>query len=259
MQTYLSGLVITIDSVAKRRITIIALCVLFMAVMAGVTVWVVAVLSSSAHSFSDRLAEATAIIAGRTLLLALIAAIVAVMAYAAATGLPDLKLQVSFPFSTVNCPRFEAIKDEHGSINSRPFKQTTGTVLLRNESAYSAKNPAVIVPLESMYAAGDFDQLRNAGWVITGFSNTNGVTAVQWDGGPNYSVHGKSVRQLPPLQIQRLIHRDKDGAPGFDPPGFWVELLADGYRRVIFVPVDFVVEKVSLYMTLPRHKIPEWL
>jgi hypothetical protein len=195
MPTYPHGLVLKVDSLAKRRIAITALCVLLIAVMAGVAVWAAVVLATSGHSLSDRLAEASLIIAGGTLVLALIAAIVAVMAYAAATGMPDLKFQVSFPFSTVNRPAFKAEERDPGVFTTvAPLKQTTGTVQLLNESTYCARNPAVIVRLESMYAAGDPAPLRKDGWVIIGFSNTNGVTAVQWDGGPNYSVHGKSVR-----------------------------------------------------------------
>ena len=73
------------DSRLRRRTVIIALCALLIVVTALAAVWINAVLSSSAHDFSDRLAEGSAIIAGGTLVLALIAAVVAVMAYAAAT------------------------------------------------------------------------------------------------------------------------------------------------------------------------------
>src|SRR5258707_8330108 len=82
------------DSRRQRRAAIAALGLVLAVVTALVALWVNAVLSSSSHTFSDHLAEASAIIAGGTLLLALIAAVVAVMAYAVATGQPDLKLQV---------------------------------------------------------------------------------------------------------------------------------------------------------------------
>jgi hypothetical protein len=221
---------------ANRIAALGCLCTLLVGVMAGVGIWVVLVLSSGAHSFADRLAEAGVIFAGGTLALALIAAVVAVMAYAAATGQPDLMLQVDFPFSALNTPTFEARqKDEEGWLYTADYKQGTGVILLSNESVYSAKNPAVTVRLQNLYARTDTAALRNAGWSIIGFANTVGVTAVQWDGGPNYSVHGKSVRQLPPLELRQLRYPVDRG-----PASLEFVLLADGYRRKISMPVKIL-------------------
>jgi hypothetical protein len=210
------------------------------------------VLASRAHSFSDRLAEAGVIIAGGTLLLALIAAVVAVMAYAAATGLPDLRLQVRFPFSKANRPSFD-VTEEYQLVSARDFMQTTATVQLRNDSGFSARNPAVIVRLDNAYSDGDPAKIRNAGWVIVGFASTAGITAIQWDGGPTYSVHGNSVRQLPFLALQKFSHPASQG-----PPRLTFELLADGYRRVVHMPVDLVVDGRSLYPQ-PEGEAPGWL
>jgi hypothetical protein len=60
-----------------------------------------------------------------------------------------------------------------------------------------------------------------------------------FNGGPNYSVHGKSVRQLPPLRLGRLKHLVGDG-----PPSILFELLADGYRQEVYMDVDLVVDGV---------------
>jgi hypothetical protein len=222
-----------LDPGANRSTAIGLLCALLVAVAAGTAVWIALVLSSHAHSFSDRLAETGVIIAGATLVLALIAAVVAVMAYAAATGLPDLKLRVSFPFSAVNRPRFKAYAGEEGWLYAEGFKQITGTILLRNESRYSAKNPAVTVRLDNLYVANSPEAPSLNGWIVIGFASTLGVTTVQWDGGPNYSVHGKSSRQLPPLNLQQLRY-----PVGRGPAGLWFELLADGYRREVYLPVE---------------------
>lgn len=246
----------------NRSTAIGLLCTLLAAVAAGTAVWIALVLSSHAHSFSDRLAEAGVIIAGATLVLALIAAVVAVMAYAAATGLPDLKFQVDFPFSRINWPRFRAssVDEEDGAwLYAESFKQTTGTILLRNDSAYSAKNPAVIVRLQNLYFLDDADAVLSAGWVVIGFANTLGVTAAQWDGGPNYSVHGKSIRQLPALRLQRLKH-----PLGRGPSGLSFELLADGYRREVFLPVEFRLpseqeEPAEQDQAAPEEVPPRWL
>jgi hypothetical protein len=235
-----------LDSRRRRLLAIIGLVALLLAVTAGVVVWVNSITSSHSHGFSDRMAEDTVIIAGGTLALALIAAVVAVMAFAAATGLPDLKLQIQFPFSLPNSPVFEGeVHDKNypfydeGLLQAKKFKQTIGTISISNLSGYSAKNPSVVVHLIGMtFTSNDFSSDR--GWVTVGFANTIGVTDVQWDGGPTYSIHGHSIRQLPELDLESVREwRSR----GFPPPELRFELLAEGYRRVMKVPVTFTQER----------------
>jgi hypothetical protein len=161
MRSQAHGLASRLDSRARRRSSIIGLAGLLVVVTGGAGAWICVVLASRAHSFSDRLAEASVITAGGTLLLALIAAVVAVMAYAAATGLPDLRLQVRFPFSKANRPSFD-VTEEYQLVSARDFMQTTATVQLRNDSGFSARNPAVIVRLDNAYSDGDPAKIRNA-------------------------------------------------------------------------------------------------
>lgn len=60
-----------------------------------------------------------------------------------------------------------------------------------------------------------------------------GIVAFQWDGGPNYAIHGHSTRYLPELNLQGLRGiRER-------PPTIVIRLLADGYsRREIILPVE---------------------
>jgi hypothetical protein len=241
------------DSRLQRRAAIAALGLVLVVVTALVALWVDAVLSSSSHTFSDRLAEASAIIAGGTLLLALIAAVVAMMAYAAATGQPDLRLQVRFEFSHPNRPVFSANVDQQNWIAADRFKQTWGTISLRNDSGYPARNPAVIVRLKGM--AFLWDEYSNSDeWVIIDFANTVGILSVQWDGGPNYSIHGHSTRALPRLNLDRLWHIPVRGKPALS-----FELLADGYKRDITVPVNFIVDEQPIFPTDEKDQAPDWL
>jgi hypothetical protein len=253
------------DSRRRRLLAIIALCVLLFAVTAGVAVWVNLVTSSHGHSFTDRMAEDTVIIAGGTLALALIAAVVAVMAFAVATGQPDLKLRVEFPFSLPNEPVFERVTDEEGAIQAKKFKQTTGTISVLNFSGYSAKNPSVVMHLIGMaFTSNDFS--RDRGWVTIGFANTIGVVAVQWDGGATYSIHGHSTRQLPELDLESVRQIPEWAIPGVQEwaptSGSWrtvhdphlvFELLAEGYRRVVKVPVMFVEERSRIRRPARRN------
>ena len=41
-------------------------------------------------------------------------------------------------------------------------------------------------------------------WTVVDFISTNGISAVQWDGGPAYSIHGRSTRRLPILYLDNL-------------------------------------------------------
>lgn len=74
-----------------------------------------------------------------TCLLTAVAAIVVLLAYLAATGRPDLDIEVTFNFSSPNEPVFLAEDDDDGIAGSRrrkSFKQTWATVTLNNSSEY---------------------------------------------------------------------------------------------------------------------------
>jgi hypothetical protein len=206
------------------------------------------------------------VFAGATLLLAGIAAVVALLAYAVSTGLPDIEVSLRFPFSRVNNLEFVADLQSDGRLRARQFKQTNATVLLHNKSSYPARNPAVLVRLNAMvFTHGTMKPVTQSAepvfymgkdplgeWVIIGYSNTNGTTAVQWDGGLNFSIHGNSIRKLPNLDLDNLT-----GIPEWGTPEITLEILADGYRRVVTLPVDFTVDDESRF---PLAEVkPEWI
>ena len=176
---------------------------------------------------------------------------VALLAYAVSTGPPDLQIQVWFNFSDANNPVFQADGKEPASLWARQFKQLTGTIRVRNNSSYSAKNPAVIIRLRDMVFLRDSYE---ANWVMIEFASTNGIMAVQWDGGPSYSIHGNSTRRLPDLLLDRLHMY-----PGSKEPGLIIELLADGYRKEVLIPVGFTVDDVSQFPREDKEANPEWM
>jgi hypothetical protein len=117
----------------------------------------------------------------------------------------------------------------------------------------------VTVRLENLYVASSPEEPSLNGWIVIGFANTLGITAVQWDGGPNYSVHGKSIRQLPPLD-PRPLRQPVDRGPA----GLSFELLADGYRREVLIPVELRLapeqeQPPEQEVTEPEHLPPHWL
>jgi hypothetical protein len=236
------------DSRVQRRLLLGTYSVLLLAVAGGTAAVAVTLLSSHGGS-ADHLAEVGDAFAGGTLLLALLAGAVAVQAYAYASGLPRLMFQVQFEFSEPNKPVFQAELEDNGWTKARDFKQTTGRVILRNVSAYSARNPAVVARLHGMAFLGQGNSMRK-NWTTIVFVNTVGATAIQWDGGPAYSIHGHSTRHIP-LDLSKLWH-----IPAWGVPSITFELLAEGYRRVVNVPVDFTLDGH------PRFNIrdqPDWL
>lgn len=240
-----------------RRLALLGcvfIVILFIALLAAIAVLVTMLKTAS---LSDRLVEVGDILAGATLVLTIVAALVAVLAYAVATGLPDLKVRVSFPFSSPNVPRFRAVLDsENGDMLSNEFKQVSMTVSVSNESNYSARNPAVIVSLRGMaFLDREVGHAQQQGWTVIRFANTQGITEVQWDGGGDYSIHGKSVRKLPDLWLYRLRK-----VASWPDPLIKVQLLADGYSKEISIPVEFVIDDEPVFLSnSENHRVDEWL
>lgn len=251
------------------------------------TVILTAMALTSRGQTSDKLAAAGDVMVGATLFLAVIAALVALLAYAVSTGLPDLQVSIQFdassPESSSNNSSFDAEVLDDGTIRAKNYndaadvyfktdqgtltaqvntgqgKQTTASVFVRNNSGYSARNPAVIIQLDAM-AFFDKNELSET-WTITNIAEISeldgmgkGCMSVQWDGGPTYSIHGNSIRRLPDLDFSDLWV-----LPGWGSPGLKIILLADGYRKEVRLPVDFTVDGISQVREEDWEYQPDWL
>jgi hypothetical protein len=230
-----------------RKIILFSYGALLLAIVA-ITVlggWIA--LDFTGLKLADRAAVLADVIACSTLMLALIAALIALQAYATATGLPDLRIQVWFSYSLKNRPGFRATLADDGSFMTQaPPEQTVATISVRNISDYSAKNPAVIIRLLAMSCCA-VDQ--SDGWVVIDRAADGGATVLQWDGGPMFCVHGGSVRRLPALNLIHVRHVREWGEPLLK-----VELLADGgYKRTAVLPVDFIQDNDVLDGDMSRH------
>lgn len=240
------------DSRVQRRAALRLYGILLIGAVAVTGAWAWLIWQGSG-STADHLAETGDLLTGGTLALALIAGFVALQAYAAATGLPDLEFQITFGFSLPNRPVLRATSDEYGQFQiAAPFRQIYSTVTVRNMSGYSARNPAVIIRLRAMAFS---PSLESKGWVDIDFAQTQGVTAVQWDGG-DYSIHGRSSRRLPGLDFTGL-----HTIPEWGEPAFVIELLAEGgYRREIEIPVRFIPDDNEWEEEIPASdRPPSWL
>jgi hypothetical protein len=237
------------DAGLRRRVILVASGT-FVLIAGLATAAAVIALSVSSASLADRTAEISDVFAGATLLLTLVAALVALLAYAVSTGRPDLKLQIRFESSQPNRPVFKSVA-ENGWLKAERSEQTVGTISVRNDSIYPAKSVAIVVWLEGMAFAGEVQDLRQAGWVVNEFASRTDIEAMQWDGDPAALIHGYSVRQLAVLDLAglRILQGSQGGTIKFD-------FLADGYRRIIWMPVNFTVGGTPQF-SIPKV-LPEW-
>ena len=210
---------------------------------------------TSASSTADRLAAAGDILVGATLLLAIVASAVAVLAYAVSTGTPDLQISVQFGCFPAEEGRFAVtFEDDQGGKHAVDNGQLKCSIRLRNNSSYSARNPAVVVRLKSMaFRSPESSQ----DWAQIDFDRQSGIKAMQWDGGPVYSVHGHSTRRLPDLNLIGL-------RTAYDYSNPWdhalrFEILADGYRREVSIPVDFIEFDRRRSPAVEMGFLPDWL
>lgn len=232
-----------------------------LAVYAGLLILIaliigIAVLLWLSSPSSDRLTVVANLLSFGTLLLALVAGIVALAAYSAATGLPNLRLKFIEPitsprsiiFATADRDNYSDPEPEDIAI---PGDDNIIRISVENTTNYAARTPAVILEFrgcairQNMYAA------TNAWTATQRVYCTGDVQAVQWDGGPNYAIHGKSIRHLPEINLQGLYAIPDDD----DPPEMIVRLLADGYsRQAIRLDISFVAKSKK-----PPGMEPKWL
>jgi hypothetical protein len=130
------------------------------------------------------------------------------------------------PVSPPGCPlllregskKRESNESSPGQILSGPF---TINIRLRNDSSYSARNPAVAVEVFGANFSAETPAIGE-GWTIPS-GNLKAFTKVQWDGGPVYSIHGDWERRLR-FTVSHV--RYYESVPQ---PKVVINLLAEGY------------------------------
>jgi hypothetical protein len=153
---------------------------------------------------------------------------VALIAYLAATGRPDLEPQLHFPNSDVNRPVLRAAPSQR-QIERSP--QSVGNVVLVNRSRYSARNPGIRIELDGLGGLAP-----QPGWTGIASENDTGTVAIQWDGGADYLIHGNWSRVLPNLDFGFVSESKSDR-----PPQLVVTVAADGLKPTAHrVPVTIL-------------------
>lgn len=214
----------------------------------------------SKANLSDRLAEVADVIAAGTAVLGVLAGLVALQAYAAATGLPNLEVQVWFSTSAKNMPVFLAEEVSADILQTtEPSQQTTATISLHNKSSYSARDPVVTVKISPILSSLNGRLPLGGEWIpfqLPDESLGSREMVIQWDGGAGNIIHGHSLRRLPDLQLGALsCHRSER------PPQMRVDIMADGgYRRHADLRLSFLSDRDARGNTNLSHgAAPEWL
>jgi hypothetical protein len=189
----------------------------------------------------DRLAVISNFLSFGTLLLALVAGVVALAAYSAATGRPNLRVALIFP-DAANEARF-VIPNE----GDPPSGDIIVGVGVKNTSAYAARTPTVLITFYDAAIKKDM-YVQEDDWAAT--AEKGDIWVLQWDGGPNYTIHGDSFRIIENINLKGLF------AYSDAQPKIGIRLLADGYSRPeIKLPIEFTTGPIP-----PRDKSPmEWL
>lgn len=186
------------------------------------------------------------IFAAGTLLLGLIAGVVALLAYAVSTGLPDLELGFMFRDQ-------DPYKREQIYVKNAEWWKRVAYIWVDNKSNYAARNAAVIVQLRpetGLYKTFSNPVNKKEPWKDKGEdqpwkdiefeTSGNVVLAMQWDGGP---INGRSTRRLPDLPLVDLFRiKDKQRIEDDGEAKINIVLLAEGYRREVPVTIKLTTQ-----------------
>lgn len=215
-----------------------------------------------------------------TLAIAFFAAVFALLAYQVSTGPPNLQLGIMF-YNQKN-PYDHELKYTTGRerwlrlgcwfkspappskdpkyLEDPDWPAHIAYMWVDNKSRYPAKSPSVKVrfgkeadespmglccmnPQDENPVEPWRHKDVGPGWIDTSFM-TSGIvlTATQWDGGSTYPIHGKSSRRLPNLSLATLYSDEKETNKLIVTKKLQVELLAEGYRKVVKVKITFEID-----------------
>jgi hypothetical protein len=192
----------------------------------------------SSLNFSDKIAAETAILTGAGLLLAVLAAAVAILAYRLSARVPELGLAIQlggrhydpasepvvflidkhrFPFKFFDAPRPLL---PHGRMSWESLRESmswenlleSGESLLEGD-LFPLDRGSMLTLQIGIRNLGDYTARNVAvrieflgfhgsispeNWQVVNIANP---VVVQWEGGADYAVHGNWTRQLPPLNL----------------------------------------------------------
>jgi hypothetical protein len=206
-----------------------------------------------------------------TLVITFFAVVIALLAYQVSTGSPDLELGIML-YGGENAYRHilhyktsdkrwaelgEWFKAENdfpvAELGDDPDGWTKIAYMwINNNSKYPARNPAVVVRFgdgneQTLGLCKSWRTADDLPWKDTA-STGSGIFVVttQWDG--EHPIHGFSTRRLPNLPLVTLFSSQTER-----PVIFYIDLLADGYRRTKKITLFYTVEPVEAELQQAEH------
>lgn len=202
--------------------------------------WVIAVSLWPGVSFGDAVALDSLGAGLATVALAVVAGIVAVLAYAAATPQPQLEVEVAIGGAGPPVDHIVlSVQRVHPGGARVDMQLLTAVITLRNDTTFAARNPAVRISLHGL--RGRILGGGPHGWLPR---NVECLSA-QWDGGSDYWVHGRWATQVPLLQVESYS-------------------LPDAVRGRFRMEIEFVADGVpprirELPIYFKGAGMPDWL
>jgi hypothetical protein len=166
-------------------------------------------------------------------------------------GTPDLRLKFTLPSGRHNesgC----TVSKEPDSPDETVANEYVANIIVLNTSSHAARSPVLSIGFRAAAIKADM-YAGSRDWTPTARDpNTRDILALQWVGGPKYTIRGSSSLNLPELNLQGLSRLDTGT------PEIVIRLLADGYSRPEIVRTLESLTKPSLLFT--NNKVPpEWL
>lgn len=166
-----------------------------------------------------------------TLLLAFIASVVAVAAYAVATQAPDLEPQILFPGCDINLPVLitDPSQTQIGAFAKIVPGQLLARVRIYNHSTFPGRNPSFRIQLVNLGGVKVGQAAQQ--WEITD-GDANGSTSFQWDSNGTISAHARWATYLPNLRLDGLM------TIGVGTPQIRLEVIAEGMDKLVSKTID---------------------
>jgi hypothetical protein len=166
------------------------------------------------------------------------------------TRIPDLRLKFTLPSRHPNEAKFILSKElelpERAVTN-----ECVASIIVLNTSSHEARSPSLIIGFRGTVIKADM-YTGSRGWTPTARDPaTDDILALQWDGGPKYTIKANSSFDLPELNLHGLSRF------GADLPEITMRLLADGYSRAeIVLAIEFLMDPP---LPFTENAPPEWL
>jgi hypothetical protein len=183
---------------------------------------------------ADKISRLNTVIAVAAYVAAMIAAGFAIVAYRQASGLPELEPVIKFQANHPNTLNFwvnpdrqippwvtPALSGATELVMLHSPNSMIGSVLLKNNSRYSARNPGLRIEFDGLLFNAANPYWTTVEWWTP--HHANGSRIIQWDGGVDNIVHGNWSRGLPDLNFNEVVVTRKNPSPKLV-----VTFIADG-------------------------------